>query len=370
MFHLFLFLKYNIPKLRKGEDGMGTKDFKVEVNSKKIIHNYQYLKNFKKKEIIAVVKANAYGHGIEQIVKLLWNNGCKYFAVARECEAEKILCLKLDNINILILETIEDIGFLNKNKSIEMVVNSLKDLLFLLDNGVRTAQLHLKLDFGFGRNGVIEQDFTELEKLIIEKNLNFKGICTHIFAADYNDMIDIEKKFNNFIKRLDKNRFEVIHMQNSAGVISIKGENCTHIRCGTILFGLQEIGYYDPNIKRAFKLIGRVLDIKDLTNLKYIGYQKKEDLNLEKNKKIAKIRIGYGDGFTKRNEGMMSIINNKKFKIVHISMDSTFVLVDDSVKNGDLVEIFHDLEESINFLKVPHYEFLSLINDRIKRETT
>ncbi|MGL5000516.1 MAG: alanine racemase [Cetobacterium sp.] len=347
---------------------MGMKDFKVEVNSQKIIHNYQYLRNLRKKEIIAVVKANAYGHGIDGIVKLLWDNGCKYFAVARECEAEKILSLKLNNIKILILETIEDIEFLKKNENIEMVVNNLKDLFFLLNNGVRTTQLHLKLDFGFGRNGVIEDDFIELEKLIIEKDLNFKGICTHVFAADYDDMIVIEKKFNNIIKKLDKKRFEIIHMQNSAGVISIEGKNCTHIRCGTILFGLQEIGYYDPNIKRAFKLIGRILDIKDLTNLKYIGYEKKDDLNLEKNKKIAKIRLGYGDGFSKRSEGIMSIINNKKFKIVHISMDSTFVLVDDSVKNGDIVEVFHDLEESINFLKVPHYEFLSSINDRIKRE--
>jgi alanine racemase len=347
---------------------MERKDFKIVVDSKKIIHNYQYLKNFRKKEIIAVVKANAYGHGIEGIVNLLWGNGCKYFAVARECEAEKILQLKLEKTKILILETIENIEILKKNKNVEMVINSLEDLLFLLNNDISTNQLHLKLDFGFGRNGIIEQEFEELEKIISEKKLSFKGICTHVFSADYDDMIDIEKKFNRIIKRIGRDKFEIIHMQNSAGVISIEGEKCTHIRCGTILFGLQEIGYYDPNIKRAFKLIGKVLDVKDLNNLKYVGYQKKETLNLEKNKKVAKIRLGYGDGFSKRSEGIMSIINNKKFKIVHISMDSSFILVDDSVNVGDSVEIFYDLEESINFLKVPHYEFLSSINDRIKRD--
>ena len=131
---------------------------------------------------------------------------------------------------------------------------------------------------------------------------------------------------------------------------------------------MQEIGYHDPNIRRSFKLIGRVLDIKDIENLKYIGYEKKENLELENNKKIAKIRLGYGDGLSKRSENIMSIINNKKFKIIHISMDSSFIAVDKSVKKGDYVEIFHDLEEAINHLKVPHYEFLSCINDRIERD--
>lgn len=347
---------------------MGLKDFKIKVSRENILHNYHYLKKLRNKDIIAVVKANAYGHGLENIVKFLSENGCKYFAVARECEAEKILKLKIENINIIILETIDEIEILKNNKNVHMVINSFKDLLDLLDKGVSTQQLHLKLDFGFGRNGILEKDFFKLKELIKEKKLKFKGLCTHVFAADYDDMVLIEKRFSQILKELGNERFEIIHMQNSAGVISIEGEFCTHIRCGTVLFGLQEIGYYDPCIKRAFKLNGRILDIKDIDDLKYIGYEKKENLNIGKYRKVAKIRLGYGDGFSKRSEGIMSIINNKKFKIVHISMDSSFILVDDSVKEGDNIEIFHDLEESINHLKVPHYEFLSCINDRIKRE--
>lgn len=347
---------------------MGLKDFKVKVSKKNILHNYHYLKQLRNKEIIAVVKANAYGHGIENIVKFLSENGCKYFAVARECEAEKILKLKIEDIDIIILETIDELEFLKNNKNVQMVINSFEDLLNLLDNGVSTEQLHLKLDFGFGRNGVLEEDFFKLKELIKKKNLKFKGLCTHVFAADYDDMVKIEQKFSQILTELGKERFELVHMQNSAGVISIKGDSCTHIRCGTALFGLQEIGYYDPHIKRAFKLSGKILDIKDIDDLKYIGYEKKENLDIRWYKRVAKIRLGYGDGFSKRSEGIMSIINNKKFKIIHISMDSSFILVDDSVKAGDNIEIFHNLEESINHLKVPHYEFLSCINDRIKKE--
>ncbi|MGL5378086.1 MAG: alanine racemase [Cetobacterium sp.] len=348
---------------------MKSKDFVILVNKENVIHNYNYIKKLRKKEIIAVVKANAYGHGIEEIVKILWSSGCKYFAVARECEAHKILSLKLNNIKILILETVENLEILTKNNNIEMVVNSLKDLEFLLKEKISTQQLHLKIDFGFGRNGVVEKDFSKLKKIIIEKDLKFKGFSTHVFAADYEDMVKIEKKFEYLLAELGKERFGVIHLQNSSGVMSIEGAVCTHVRCGTILLGLQELGYYDPNIKRVFKLIGKILDIKNIDELKYIGYQKKDKLYID-TKKIAKIRLGYGDGFSKRSEGIMSIINNKKFKIVHISMDSSFILVDDSVKEGDLVEVFYDLEEAMNFLKVPHYEFLACINSRIKREIT
>lgn len=347
---------------------MGLKDFKIKVSKENILHNYHYLKKFRNKDIIAVVKANAYGHGIENIVKFLSENGCEYFAVARECEAEKILSLKIKDIKIIILETVDELEILKNNENIHMVVNSFNDLLNLLDKGGSTEQLHIKLDFGFGRNGILEKDFFKLKELIENRNLKFKGLCTHVFAADYDDLISIEERFSKILKELGKDRFEIVHMQNSAGVMSVEGKFCTHIRCGTVLFGLQEIGYYIPSIKRSFRLDGKILDIKSIDDLKYIGYEKKENLNIGKYKKVAKIRLGYGDGFSKRSEGIMSIINNKKFKIIHISMDSSFILVDDSVKVGDEVEIFHDLEESINHLKVPHYEFLSCINDRIKRE--
>lgn len=347
---------------------MGLKDFKIKVSKENILHNYHYLKKFRNKDIIAVVKANAYGHGLENIVKFLSENGCEYFAVARECEAEKILSLKIKDIKIIILETVDELEILKNNENIHMVVNSFNELLNLLDKGVSTEQLHIKLDFGFGRNGILEKDFFKLKELIENRNLKFKGLCTHVFAADYDDLISIEERFSKILKELGKGRFEIVHMQNSAGVMSVEGKFCTHIRCGTVLFGLQEIGYYIPSIKRSFRLDGKILDIKSIGDLKYIGYEKKENLNIGKYKKIAKIRLGYGDGFSKRSEGIMSIINNKKFEIIHISMDSSFILVDDSVKVGDEVEIFHDLEESINHLKVPHYEFLSCINDRIKRE--
>lgn len=347
---------------------MEKNDFIVEVNRDNLIFNYNYLRESQKKEIIAVVKANAYGHDITKVVPILKEAGCEYFAVARERETKKILDLKIPGIRILVLESVNDLELLKKEKNVEMTVIGLDVLKRCLEENIPTEQLHLKLDFGFARNGITLDKLEELESIIKEKNLKFKGIMTHLFSADKEDMLKIEEEFFKIVERLGRERFQVIHTQNSAGVLTIKGKGCTHIRCGTILLGLQEIGYFDPNIKRVFRLKGKVAGIKELKNLKYIGYEKKEDLDLGVFEKVAKIRIGYGDGLSKRSENIMSTINNKEYKIIHISMDTSFILVDDDVKVGDEVEIFRDLEKSMKHLKVPHYEFLSCINDRIERK--
>lgn len=347
---------------------MEKNDFLVEVSKNNLIFNYNYLRETQKKEIIAVVKANAYGHDITKVVPILKEAGCEYFAVARERETKKILDLNLKEIKILVLESVNDLKLLKNEKSVEMTVIGLDILKKCLQERIPTEQLHLKLDFGFARNGITLDKLDELEKLIKEKDLKFKGIMTHLFSADKKDMEEIEEKFYEIVKKLGRERFEIIHTQNSAGILTIKGKGCTHIRCGTILFGLQEIGYFDPNVRRVFKLVGRIAGIKELKSLKYIGYEKKSDLKLDNFKRVAKIRIGYGDGLSKRSENMMSIIKNKEYKIIHISMDTSFILIDNSITIGDEVEIFKDLEKAMKHLKVPHYEFLSCINDRIERK--
>lgn len=346
---------------------MGKLNFKIEVNKENLLYNYSYLKRKTGKDIIAVIKANGYGHDIKKVIDILLDAECDYFAVAREREAEKIIDYISDKSKILILESIDNIEILKTKKNLEIVINSLAELERCLKKDIPLNQVHLKIDFGFGRNGIQLGELKELKRLIKDKNIYFRGIMSHLFSAELEDMKNIEEKFMDIILELGKERFEVIHLQNSAGVMSIEGKGCTHIRCGTILFGLQEIGYYDSNIKRVFRLVGPIEDIKEIDELKYIGYERKKDLKLGEYKKVGKIRLGYGDGFSKRGENIMSIINNKKYRIIHISMDTSFIAIDDSIKIGDEVEIFYDLEESMKYLGVPHYEFISCINDRIER---
>lgn len=346
---------------------MGRDDFKIQLVQENIIHNFNYIKNYTKKEIISVVKANAYGHGLKEVVPILVEGGCNYFAVARESEALEILSLNIPNINILIFETVEDFSILKKYKNLEMVINSTDELLELIKEKVNFSQLHLKFDFGFARNGFIQNDIDSIKDIIIKNNLHFKGAMTHFFSSDINETIDIQNKFIESINYIGNNYFDVIHSQNSAATLLGLGNGSTHVRCGISLLGMLDPGIIDYNIKRSWTLSGPIYNIKNFSDLDFIGYERIKNIFINNYSKVGKIKIGYGDGFSKRNTNILCHINDKEYPIVHISMDTSFVLIDDSVNLGDFVEIYKDFDKCNAFLKMDHYEYTTLINSRIPR---
>lgn len=346
---------------------MGKDSFNIKLVKNNIIHNFNYIKTSTQKEIIAVVKANAYGHGLKEVVSILTDAGCNYFAVARESEAYEILSLNIPKIKILIFETIENFSLLKNFKNLEMVVNSIEELKELIKINVDPSQLHLKFDFGFARNGFTEKEIETIKNIIVNNNIHFQGAMTHFFSSNSEETIDIQNKFLESIEYIGKERFNIIHSQNSAATLLGLGEGSTHVRCGISLLGMLDPGIYDNNIKRSWSLCGPVYNIKDFSNLDFIGYERIENVAIEGYHKVAKIKLGYGDGFSKRNTNILCHINNKEFPIVHISMDTSFILVDNSVKIGDLVEIYRDFEKCNNFLKMDHYEYTTLLNNRIPR---
>ncbi|MBC2850431.1 alanine racemase [Cetobacterium sp. 8H] len=349
---------------------MGRNGFQININKDNIIHNFNYIKNSTKKDVITVVKANAYGHGLIEVIPILIEAGCSYFAVARESEAKEILNLNIPNIKILVFETLENLSILDEHKNLEMIINSLEELKEAIDLKLNFSQLHLKLDFGFARNGVYYEQFEEVKNLILQNDLYFKGAMTHFFASTPDEMLQIQKQFMETIKFLGIDRFKVIHSQNSAATLLKIGDGSTHVRCGISVLGMVDIGLTDNNIKRSWSLVGSVYNIKNFDHLNFIGYERISDLNTNGFKKVAKIKLGYGDGFSKKNTNILCHINQKTYQIVHISMDTSFILVDDSVNEGDLVEIYKDFEECNNYLNMAHYEYTTLLNKRIPRIIT
>ncbi|MGL4998977.1 MAG: alanine racemase [Cetobacterium sp.] len=346
---------------------MGKDNFKVELCKNSIIHNFNYIKQSANKDIISVVKANAYGHGLKEVVNILVEAGCRYFAVARESEAIELLSLNIKNIKIVVFETIEDLSLLKKHPNLEMCINSLSELEDMLFQNISFSQLHLKFDFGFARNGFTENEISRIKSIILKNNIHFKGAMTHFFSSTFKEMIDIQKKFIESINFIGRNRFQIIHSQNSAASISGLGEGSTHIRCGISLLGMLDSGIENHNIKRSWSLSGPIYNIKDFSDLDFIGYKRKEDIDTQSFSRVAKIKIGYGDGFSKRNTNLLCHINEKEFPIVHISMDTSFVLIDNSVQLGDKVEIYRDFSKCNALLNMEHYEYTTLLNNRIPR---
>ncbi|NME36119.1 MULTISPECIES: alanine racemase [Fusobacterium] len=343
----------------------------IFISEKNFIHNINLLKNRYNKDVIPVIKANAYGHDINLISKLLLKYKINICAVARISEALEILeyINYNKNFKILIFESIE-YDFLKtviKNPQLLISANSLEDLYLYLKFGISSNQIQLKIDFGFGRNGIYIKDINLLKELMIKYNLKFSGIFTHLFSVEYKDGVDIINKFTEIVENLGKNNFQMIHLQNSLGITKYGSiPISTHLRPGMFVFGFYEEGAFENNLQKVFSLEGKVINIKDISSLKYLTYNQKKDLSINLSK-VAIIKIGYGDGFLKTNEGSLALINNQKFKIISVMMDSTLIEIDDTVHINDTVKLYFDFSLIRDHLKMNMCEVLSLLSHKIPR---
>lgn len=350
---------------------MAINSVKMYLSRENLIHNVSHLKSSFDREILSVVKANAYGHGIGQITKMLYDGGYKDFAVARLTEAKEII--KSNNLvdsKIIIFESIglDSLDEIKNNKNFHMSINDFEELEEAINFGIPSTRIQLKIDFGFGRNGILVEDLNRLKKYIDEKDLRFSGIYSHLFSVDYDEGLDIIEKFNEVVDYLGRERFEMTHLQNSAGVGNYGTiEGTTHIRVGMLIYGLQEDGFYDPELRQVFSLKGQVAGIRNLENSKYVAYNEKKKLNVGNCKYVAKIKFGYGDGFLKVNENTNCLIGNKEFNISLITMDNTFIEVHSKIKVGDEVTFYPDIKAVDSLVKMKRIELLGVISSRVER---
>ncbi len=347
---------------------------KVIVSEENLVHNINYMKEKYKRQLITVLKANAFGHGIEEVADILYRNNQKEFAVARFIEAEQIKnSLNQDDVEILIFERIEEENLTKVLTDKEYIVtaNTLEDLINYINKGLNPYQIQIKIDFGFGRNGIGEAEVEELKNYIEENKFNFKfkGIYSHLYATNYEEGKELINKFIEIVKYLGRDKFQKVHMQNSVGMLEYgEIDFFTHMRPGLYIYGLQEVGFYHENLKQVFSFKGKIDSVKNIENSKYIAYSTKENLNLKNCKNVAKIKVGYGDGYLKSNEGSSCLINNKEYKITSITMDNTFIEVDSKVKEGDEVELYYDVDLISEYLGFHICEILPMLSTRIKRK--
>ena len=348
---------------------MENNSFKIAIKKENYIYNIKYLEKMKNKKVLPVLKANAYGHGLEVIAPLLYENGYKDYVVARLTEGENLYSvLEKEDVKIIVLESIKSLQKVKENSWLIMAINKYEELIEAIEFGISPIQMKLKFDFGFGRNGIVAEDFSKVISYIKEKDLKFFGIYTHLFSVDQKFGIEIINRFTEIVNELGKERFVQIDLQNSMGIFKFDCPIATHIRPGIAMYGLREEGYYEPQLRQVFKLIGGIAEIRNVKTLsKYIAYAPINDCDLGGYTNIAKVKIGYGDGFLKKNEGSKCIINNKEFKIIQISMDNSFIAVDENVVIGDEVNLYSDIWKSGNELEIKTTELVILVDRRIER---
>ncbi len=342
----------------------------ITSNVKNIINKYNDYKYF-----IAMVKSNAYGHGM-YIVNDLIKSGINYLATSSLEEAMNIRKYNQD-IGILCVEKIElnsiDIAIDN---NITLTIHEIDYLKEIIKNTNKKFKVHIKIDTGMNRLGINNKNELNEVVNIINKNKNIylEGLFTHFATPGIHDKFyDIQvSNFRNITSDIDLSKIPMIHLSSSFIVLShpkLEFENA--IRIGTIIYGfdispkrlsnapkniLRKIRndylikkynisktYDDVNInlKTALKLKTNIIQIKHIKKGDKVGYGILYEAN--KDEIIATLPIGYDDGIGINHNNRYVVINNKKYHVIgEISMCMMNILIDESVSINDEVTILGD----------------------------
>lgn len=366
-------------------EGLFFRDTWAEVDLDCIAKNVSLTKSLLPKDvaIIAVVKANGYGHGALQTAKTALSAGASYLAVAFMDEA---LALRHKGIDapILVLGATrsEDINTAVEN-DITLTIFQKEWLIEAKRQLKKDARitLHLKIDTGMGRIGIREKSELEaIERLVSEDpRIDLEGVFTHFATADETDLSYYQeqlKRFNEMIT-VFKNRPRMIHASNSAATLRKAGANFNGIRLGISMYGLTpslEIeGELPFPLCEAFSLRTKIIHVKKLMpgeKVSYGGtYEAKEE------EWIGTLPIGYADGWIRKLQDQEVLVNGMRAPIVgRICMDQCMVKLPNKVEIGTIVTLIGkdgggriSANEIANKLETINYEITCMISNRVPR---
>ncbi|AEV67135.1 alanine racemase [Acetivibrio clariflavus] len=364
----------------------------AEVNLDNIAHNVREIRRVtdKKAEIMGVVKADAYGHGVMEVAKTLIENGVTRLAVSMLDEAIQLRQNGID-VPILILSYTDPI------RAEEIILNDVTQTVFshdlaeaLSEAAVRlnkNVKIHIKIDTGMTRVGFMPGysavknvvQISKLPKIIVE------GLFTHFASADESDRSYTYMQFERFMSIVSElNRIGVYipvkHVCNSAGIIEYPEMHLNMVRPGIALYGMypsDEVHKDKIDLKPAMTLKANIILVKEVEAGTCISYGR--IFKTQRNSKIATLPIGYADGYTRLLSGKGKVlVNGQLVPIVgRICMDQCMIDVTDvegevnvgdeavlfGIQNGSEIKI-EDIAKEIGTI---NYEIACIIGKRIPR---
>lgn len=333
---------------------------KVKINYINVGENIGIIKNYNNKDIIAVIKNDAYNLGIEGVVQECIKNNVTSFAVANLEEALRVRKISTSAM-VLILNPIENelLHIASENK-FDLIIPSFEQLNiyneFLVKNSNCNLKFHVKFNCGMNRYGFTFDEIgnliNEIKKMPIIKNI--RGLMTHFPQADETDLTVHNSQVESFIKVYDMLKdiikFEYIHGENSEAFL-LKDSRlsfCNYSRIGVLLYGYVPMNI-DIKLKPTMFLENKIINIRTLKKGEYLGYG---DNKVTRDCIVGLCPLGYGDGVIGERNKAPVYINGKKYKILGtISMSHMYIELDNTVKVADKVEIFG---ENIRFDEVPN----------------
>jgi alanine racemase len=299
--------------------------------------------------ISCVVKANAYGHGIEPMVKMLERCGIDHFSVASAFEAEEVHEHGSPSSEIMIMGILydDDLAWAIEN-DISFFVFTVERLQAALEQAQKLnkkAIVHLEVETGTNRTGMSIETFRDAIRFIKKhpEHLHFQGICTHLGGAESTSnsfKINQQKqRFQEFLKYLRKRKMmpAYVHMACSAAALTMPDTRYNLVRIGVSTYGfwpsqeiyyqhLQEVGKKkDAPFRRVITWKTDIMDLKFVAKGEFIGYG--TAFQAIRDMRVAVLPLGYSNGYPRglSNNGVV-LIHGKKAPVVGLINMNLFMV--------------------------------------------
>jgi alanine racemase len=335
------------------------------------------------RDLMAVVKADGYGHGAVEVARAALESSADSLGVAIPEEGQDLRKAGID-VPILVLGLIQP-GEAHKvvESSLDQTVCSV-ELAEALDQEARKASVrvnvHVKVDTGMNRIGLHPNDVPVFVRKIGQmRNLNVKGLFTHFPTADASDKSFARRQidlFNRVIEEIHLMGIDIPqkHMANSAGVLDLPESYHDLVRPGIMIYGHYPSNEVSRSIRLcpAMTLKTRISFLKTVPPRTPIGYG--GSFVTTRETRVATIPVGYGDGYPRllSGQGVVSVNDRRAPLLGRVCMDMCMIDVSEvpHVKPGDEVILFgHDptVEEIAAIVGTINYEILCLVGKRVPR---
>ncbi|MGB9662457.1 MAG: alanine racemase [Moorellaceae bacterium] len=362
----------------------------AEVDLQAIAHNTQQLKRLlaPQAELMAIVKANAYGHGAVPVARTALDYGASWLGVA---SVEEALELRQNGIKAPILV----LGYFPLEEARTVIEADLSQTVFTLEQARalsraarildRPARLHLKVDTGMGRLGFLPQEAVAAARAIAQlPGIALEGVFTHFANADARDKTYTRQQlniFNRIIAELEREGIQIPwkHAANSGALIDLPESHFNLVRAGISLYGhypSEEVDRGKLFLLPAMAFKTQVVLIKEVPAGTYISYGC--TFCTPGPAKVATLPVGYADGYSRRlsNRAEVLVRGHRAPVVGRICMDYCMIDVTaiPDVEVGDEVVLFGrqgeaclPVEEVAGWLGTISYEVLCGVSHRVRR---
>lgn len=362
----------------------------AEIDLDKIEYNIRNIKELAKdKEVIGVIKADAYGHGAIDIAPILLRNGVSRLAVATLTEAME---LRRENISAPIII----LGYTPTDFAEDLIKYDIEQTIYTLEDAQKFSNIaeklnkkvkvHIALDTGMGRIGFLpnEESIENIIKIYKLKGIDIVGLFTHFSTADEENKEYTNKQYKileDFCKELEMIGINIPfkHAANSATIMDLPSMYLDGVRAGIVLYGYypsNEVNKERLKIKPAMTLKAKIAHIKVLEKGAFVSYGRTYKVN--ETTRVATIPIGYADGYLRAlsNKGKV-IVNGKLVPVIgRVCMDQLMIDItninnvnvdDEVILLGECDNVKYNADDMADAVGTINYEIICMIKGRVPR---